>query len=326
MDILRYVLALGVFVAHYNFLLGHTVPFMVSSYESVGGFFALSGFLMYSSYVKKGSVMRYVKSRARKIMPPYLFIVLLCAIALSLVSTLDLKAYCASAQLYKYLLANVCFLNWIQPTLPGVFDDIEISKAAVNGSLWTMKVEWCLYLSVPIFVWVCGKVRRKEKLVALIIVVVSIAYRCLFMYLFEQTGKPIYEILGRQFFGQLSYFYCGMLVYFYIDVFKKYIWQIGAIGIVIGMLSYNIGYYGIIIQPIAFTSVLMALSLCSRDAKILRHKRNLSYNIYLFHYPVIQLYKCLGIDNSPVYVSFTVIFMSVLILAYVAERYISFSK
>ena len=104
---------------------------------------------MYGSYIKRDSWLGFVKSRAKRIVPPYVKIVLLCAIGLSLVSTLPLTKYFTDAGLWKYLAANLAFLNFLQPTLPGVFEHNNVD--AVNGSLWTLKVEWMLYLTIPVF-------------------------------------------------------------------------------------------------------------------------------------------------------------------------------
>lgn len=52
--LVRYYLALSVLIVHFNSLTGSNIFWPTSSYAGVGGFFALSGFLMYGSYLKRG--------------------------------------------------------------------------------------------------------------------------------------------------------------------------------------------------------------------------------------------------------------------------------
>ena len=43
------------------------------------------------------------------------------------------------------------FLNFAHPNLPAVF--ANNSMQAVNGALWTLKIEVLFYISVPLLVW-----------------------------------------------------------------------------------------------------------------------------------------------------------------------------
>lgn len=44
MDIMRYVLSIAVIIAHINYLTGYRVYFPMTSFEAVGGCFAISGY------------------------------------------------------------------------------------------------------------------------------------------------------------------------------------------------------------------------------------------------------------------------------------------
>jgi hypothetical protein len=48
-------------------------------------------------------------------------VVLLCAVGLSLLSDLPPLEYFTSPLLFKHIAASLCFLNFLQPGLPGVF-------------------------------------------------------------------------------------------------------------------------------------------------------------------------------------------------------------
>lgn len=301
MDLVRYVLAFAVFLSHIQFLAGIEMWFPLTSYDAVGGFFALSGFLMYHSYTKHHSFLRYTAQRARRILPPYIFIVVLCAFGLLFLSDLPPAVYLGSAGLWEYLGANLAFLNWLQPYLPGVFKGAANVAPYVNGSLWTMKVEWCLYFSVPLFVWLLGltfgKKRRRigKSSLALMVIAISIIYRLVFYFLWLNTQKPIYDLLGRQIFSQLAFFYCGMYIYFHREWFMRH----NLLMLLLGVVLYIVGSAGpipmILFTPVGLSVLVMSLSFIPKDIAVLRHRGNISYEIYLFHWPVIQTTVSLGL-------------------------------
>lgn len=299
MDIMRYVLAIAVVIAHIDYLTGYGIPFPLSSFEAVGGFFAISGFLMYPNYIRHTGAAAYARQRARRILPPYVFIVVACALSLALVSDLRPFAYFSSNGLAAYLAANLSFLNWLHPSLPGVFEGASYVTSAVNGSLWTMKVEWCLYFSVPCFIWITRRLRRLPLAwAALIVIIISIVYRQIFTSLYISTGIEAFNILRRQIFGQLAFFYSGMLIWFLKDFFIGNIWKMLLLGIVLRLLLPVVHpMVTVFIEPFAISAIVMALSLFPSDLKWLRHRFNVSYEIYLFHFPVIQLGIYLGVSS-----------------------------
>lgn len=300
MGVVRYVLAFAVVFAHFNSMTGNNVYFPISSYTAVGGFFALSGFLMYGSYHKRHDLKGYVKSRARRILPAYFLVVLGAALFLSLISDLGFSDYFASSGLWKYLGANLCFLNFLEPTLPGVFDNCVIP--AVNASLWTMKVEWALYLSVPLFFFILKRAGGRPLVWFWGIIVFAICYRLFFTHLHSVTGNGFYQILGRQFLGQMSYFYIGALCYHLLPQFLRYKWALLAgVGLLLGLsflLPYH--YYSIVVQPFAVSVAVIWFSIVGKWGAWEGKRDNLSYNIYLCHFPIIQTYVSLtagsGID------------------------------
>lgn len=332
MDLMRYVLSIAVIIAHVDYLTGYHIPFPLSSFEAVGGFFAISGFLMYPNYTRHRNALKYTRQRARRILPPYLFIVIACALGFSLISDLPVSNYFHSKGLAAYLAANISFLNWLHPDLPGVFQGDDYISSSVNGSLWTMKVEWCLYLSVPCFIWLSKKMKRLPcHWLALTIIVLSIIYRQMFTYLYASTGNEIYNILRRQIFGQLAFFYAGMLIYFIKDFFSDNLWTILIAGVVCKiLLPYFSVTLQIIIEPFAISAIVMTMSLLPYDLKCLRHRYNISYEMYLFHFPIIQLGIWLGILSLGKLTMMAYVFLTTAILAFIVhiiiERYITHTR
>lgn len=297
MGLVRYYLAFSVLISHFNTLFGTDFFWPTNTYNAVGGFFALSGFLVYGSYVKAGDLKKYLSRRARRILPPYFFIVLLCAFGLVFVSSLPAAEYFGSGQWWKYLISNLVFLNFLEPCLPGVFtDNIE---PVVNGSLWTMKVEWLLYLSVPIVAWIILKCRKRLTLVIVVIYVCSLIYRLIMTHLYVATENEIYNILGRQFLGQLMFFYIGVLVRFKLDLFYKYKWSIFIGSLLLTGISFFMPYWQsiIFISPISVSLLTIWFSMIGKWGVWAGSKDNVSYDMYLYHFPVIQVFYWWGISQ-----------------------------
>jgi len=295
MGMVRYLLAFAVVVAHFNGLVGADIRFPFTSYTAVGGFFALSGFLIYGSYLRKRNLRAYIVSRMVRLLPAYFFIVLACAFGLVFVSSLSAQQYFTSPEFWKYLGANLTFMNFLQPTLPGVFDGLE--SPAVNGSLWTLKIEWMLYLSVPLTVWVVSKLKGRATLTFLMIFLISVAYRIVFRHLYEATGVQIYEILGRQMFGQLTYFYCGVLIYYWFDVFMRYRRVLLPVSLILILFPVHRYDLDILIDPVAFSTFVICLSMWGKWGTWEGKRDNVSYNMYLVHCPICQLAACFGLKS-----------------------------
>lgn len=284
MGAVRYLLAFAVLLAHFNFVFGTRWWFPVSSYHGVGGFFTLSGFLIYGSYRRSGGLMPFMAKRARKIVPPYFFIVLACAFLLCLILPAGDRADYFSAAWVKYLAANLSFLNFLQPSLPGVF-----GGHPVNGSLWTIKIEWLLYLSVPVFVWLLTRTRRRHPVALIVLIYIfSGLYRLLFCWLYERTSVGMYDILSRQFFGQLSFFYSGVLIYMLLPWFRRVRWSAAAVAFALMLAGGRIPGFSFFVEPVAIAVAVMALSLSGSLFRKL-NVNNFSYEMYLFHMPVMLL-------------------------------------
>lgn len=286
----------------------------MTSYVAVGGFFSLSGFLIYGSFLKKHNFRRYITSRMIRLLPAYFFIVLACAVGMFFISDLGAKQYFCSSGFWEYLIANFTFLNFLKPTLPGVFTDLDIH--AINGSLWMLKVEWLLYLSVPLCVWFVSKIKNRATLTFVAIYIISVFYRILFKILYDAYELEIYNILGRQVFGQLSFFYSGVLIYYWFDVFKKYRWMLMTVALILMALSTQSSYMDIIFAPFSFSVLAIGLSMFGKWGTWEYNNDNVSYNMYPVHFPICNLAAYFGLRSlTGVWGCFIIIFFATLLLS-----------
>lgn len=324
MDIVRYVLAISVIVSHVNILMGYdNIWWPVSPYTCVSGFFALSGFLIYPSYLKHKTIKSYVSARARRILPSYIFIVVACAVSLVAVSTLPVWEYFSSSGFWAYLAANLSFLNFLHPSLPGVFDSPGFVMPAVNGALWTMKVEWALYLTFPITALGLLRMKTRGRMALLwIIIGCSILFRMGAVIMLEHTGKAIYDIIGRQFFGQLSFFYMGVMLYFKRDWLVSNRWAVLVAVVALFLAEPYIPYGRTLLSPITISTAVVWLSIIGEWGRKLSRGDNVSYDIYLFHFPIIQIAVQAGLKEWPWWGSFLIVTAVTTVLAVIEWKLI----
>lgn len=306
MGFVRYILALAVIIGHFKVFYNWNFEFPISAFNAVGCFFALSGFLVFNSYLKSKTLISYVTKRIRRIFPPYFFIVLLCAFGLVCVSSLTFTEYYGNKIFREYLVSNLVFLNFLQPDLPGVF--VDSPEPAVNASLWTIKVELMLYFSVPIVAAFIFWIKRKYKnldpcYIFILIYIFSLVYRLSFYILYETYHKEAYNILSRQFFGQLMYFYTGVIVYYKYHLIIKYRYLLLICSIVLCYAGNFIPYFHLTIGP-SVNSVLVLLVSFFPGLLRIFNKNNISYGMYLFHFPLIHLFYEFFPDNNPAAIFF----------------------
>jgi peptidoglycan/LPS O-acetylase OafA/YrhL len=157
-DALRVLAAVSVIFSH-SFLIAdgnenHEPLILLTGRQSILGlagvfvFFAISGFLVTQSYQETRSPLRYLAKRALRIFPGLLLALVLSAFVLApLVTALPLGAYLHRAEPYRYVLHNM-MLSVAVHELPGtMFVDNPVGLE-VNGSLWTLRYEFMMYLMV----------------------------------------------------------------------------------------------------------------------------------------------------------------------------------
>ena len=106
-------------------------------------FFAISGYLVAQSWSRDPHVLRFMAKRALRIFPGLVVCTLLSVLVLGpLLTSLDANAYWQNEHTLGYL-SNIAL--YISYHLPGVFAN-NAWPHAVNGSLWSLPVEFFMYL------------------------------------------------------------------------------------------------------------------------------------------------------------------------------------
>ncbi len=291
---LRMICCILVVYEHMAVLTGARLPMLPGARGrelAVDCFFILSGFWVTNSLMNSPSAAAFFKKRCLHILPLYELTILAAALVISVFSILPFRAYFTDPGLYRYLGANAVLMNFLHPGLPGFLDG-----AAVNGSLWTIKNEVLFYFLLPLLLFPGregGRSRvRTGRRAAAAFVVMAVLFAVVRLYS-ARTG----------FLGSLNYtvqrcslfFLCGMFWYATRETpaAKSRWWLIPAAAVTV-----LYAWRGDVLLNIALAPALMCLCrwFCTQESLPMRwpHGRDLSYPVYLIHYPVIQILVSAG--------------------------------
>lgn len=158
LDALRLLAAGLVLYSHQHVLFGRADPsfFGLSSFGGAGVaiFFFLSGTLVWSSWQRDPDPVRFFWRRCLRIFPALWVVVLLSVFCLGPALTqLPAPVYWSSSVTWQYLSTAALVVRY---ELPGVFTNGAYPNV-VNGSLWTLPVEFLCYVLVAGLGWVFGR-------------------------------------------------------------------------------------------------------------------------------------------------------------------------
>lgn len=304
MNAVRYYLSLCIIVSHFATLAAIDMPTLPRIFGGAGSFFALSGFLMFPSFEKRPDPRRFFIRRARRIFPAYFFVVIVAAVSLVAVSSLPAIDYFTSSGFWKYLAANLTFLNFLAPDLPGVFTSATNPYQAVNGALWTMKGEVMCYLSVPL---VYAFIRRGFSPLKVVVAISTLSALLMVGVIMwgDLTGHDI-EVARKQFFVFML-FYMGAAINLCLPLIVRFRWWLLSINLILlgcnhfnlftlDTLGANIAHQ--LVFGLVTGTMVIVCSITGHWGRFLAKHEAVSYDMYLFHYPIVQLIIYFGMPLS----------------------------
>jgi peptidoglycan/LPS O-acetylase OafA/YrhL len=243
------------------------------------------------------------------------------AVALSLISTLPPRAYFTSGGFWRYLGYNLMLASFNATGLPGVFDSNP--ERAVNGSLWTIKIEVAFYIAVPILVWTVKRFGYRRVLPA--VLATSLAWRFGFEWLSVDHHGDFYDRVANQLPGQLSFFVGGAWAYYrLLDGHAPRAWP-AVLGVVAYALTSNLANTNPsnwFVAPFAATAIVSWAALAGPRLPPLGKYGDLSYGVYLYHFPIVQALVAVGLFSWSPAVAATVVVVSVALCSYLSWRVI----
>ena len=295
-DLLRLVFAGSVMLRHLPTLSGapqlEALAWVFPADIAVKAFFVISGYLVMMSWERSASLADYAGKRARRIYPAYAAVVIVCGLGGALLTRYPVAAY-FDGDLARYLAANLVFLNFLAPDLPGVFESQPFVE--VNGALWTLKIEVLYYACVPLLAWLLMGRRRWWVLAALY--ALSVAYVLATGDMYARTGAGIWLQLQRQLPGQLGYFLAGTGLYFLRERIQA---RSAAIAIVAAAALVSVRLAAtplltIALEPLALGVVVIFAATGLPHLGNFARFGDFSYGVYIIHFPVIQTLVATGL-------------------------------
>jgi len=220
-----------------------------------------------------------------------------------------------------YVLPNLGFLNFVEPTLPGntVHGLFGSYEGIVNGALWTLKIEVMFYMALPFIWWV---MKRLPKLQITLLVLMMIGAE-IWRYVFTQQIDHNYAAqLARQLPGQMGYFAAGMYMWLNWERIKSpQIWWplLGLVLVSISVWETNLH----IVRPIGLALIIASIAFAAGPALNAAKFGDMSYGVYITHFPIIQACIAAGLYASPLIglaVSLGLTFVASFILWHLIEK------
>jgi peptidoglycan/LPS O-acetylase OafA/YrhL len=284
LDLVRLVAASLVILAHSFFLLGRggEEPIVLatrgqthSGELAVHFFFLISGFLITQSWLATGSLYRYLQKRALRIYPGFVVCVLLGTFVVGVLGAASAGEYLGQLRLGQVAAAAA---NLHGPDVPPVFPNN--AEHTINGSLWTIRIEFEAYLMAAVL-GLLGVYRRR----ALVLAAFGVA-----LVLHNFPGLlPAVAYRFRDHLHLLVYFFAGMTFYLYRDRIPfsgRLFWA----GVAVVVLAAGLGAVELA-MPLFGSYALLFLGFhpAGRALARLTRRADLSYGVYLYGWPTQQL-------------------------------------
>ncbi len=291
------------------------IRIILNSEAAVQGFFILSGYLVFGSYDRLREPLTFYRRRLLRIYPGYLAAVLLFS-GLAIVQALLAGERVEWGQLPRFAVANLTALNFLQPQIGGVFASNPLN--VINGALWSIKVELMFYALVPILFYLAR--RFSFGLLAAAMIVVGTSWWPALQLIAAELGRAIPVSFKFQLPGQLHFFGLGIALFAHVGGNLSRARLLVLLGATAVMLLLGAGPRDAL-QAMALVAIIGVMSALPQARDIFRNQ-DISYGIYLCHFPIIQLLIAAGAANWPLGAYLTAVVLSVLAYGVFSWRFI----
>jgi len=278
-NFIRLFAAFLVFYGHAFVFMGNPIHIALNHEVGLFIFFSISGYLISMSWELDPSLKRYFIKRTLRIFPALIVVIVLSIVVLGpIMTTLSLKDYFSSPILLLYL-KNI-FLH-ISFYLPGVFEHNHVPNA-VNGSLWSLPVEFFMYILVAVL--------HREKYYIKYIVLVAFLIFATVTVLWARVASEMVVVYGtdlRQVAIVGTFFWAGAVMYHW-DIKRFFSFENFVIVLLFSIFVYQWGYFYSIVSLALIPFLVLSFGFSNSQYLSFFNKADYSYGFYIYAFPVQQ--------------------------------------
>lgn len=302
-NLIRTIAALQVLIVHSfnHFELENMFVDMLKVFPGVPIFFFLSGYLISKSYQnkKQKSILPFFKNRLLRIYPALIVCVILSVIMVFCTGYLFEVTFSIQKMIVWIVAQLTFFQNYNVDFMRG------FGVGVLNGALWTIAVELQFYALTPIFFFIF----KKNKFILYTLFLISLAAN-IYIKLYYDWDNVYFKLFYSSSIPWVFMFLLGFLFCQFpklVEFAKK---QNIFILLILYLLSINfIGNYthntSNAINPISvFILAFLLVKLAFMNLHLNKSVQNflntydISYGLYIYHMPVINLFLYLNLFNG----------------------------
>lgn len=316
---------------------------ILSFFPGVTIFFALSGFLITSSWCHSKTVKQYARNRFLRIFPALFVCFIVLQLAMVLTGHIGWNSI-LNPQMWMYWIGQLSLGQFFTPdSLRG------FGVGAPNGSLWTIPIEIEFYLILPLIFILLAKISVKKKILimALISVLFNVVLSIIQPDVHNTNAAELMTSAHQTLLLKLAgvtvapYLYCflvGSIIYLYWDKIKNIFINKAIYWLIVYFVwIYISGYkpsHSISSSYILITNILLccvSISAAFSFGKLykLLYGVDISYGIYIIHMIVVNIYIELGYGYNlwhALTALFITIFLALLLYRFVEKPALALKK
>lgn len=331
-DIIRLLAALQVVVVHLitHFHLTNLewIVNILSPFPGVPVFFFVSGLLISAAWERNPDPRRFFLNRFYRIYPGLWGCVLFAVIALFVFYEPQILFRNLGAFLFWIFTQSSILQMWNPEFLSG------FGLGVVNGALWTIAVEICFYLFIPILYWLYKIISIPRIYILLTIIILSFALNYFLEFGLNRELKDTMQIkailltpipwVGMFCVGILANYQLRILTSLLAGKFPVVLLCFAIISVVPFLMPANI-FFGFgnhigTVNYIALCALIISGAFSNRSlSNLLLKKNDLSYGIYIYHQPLLNIFIVLGLTSSS---SFLLCLLLIVFFAFLSWKFI----